>query len=178
MTNKNNCNIKMDLDFIDLKKAFEEVEKLAASLEQDENYDECDWCCDGDCDECNEDVDMQCYEEVEEDLVNAPKHYAENGAMECIDEMILLYGEEVVMNFCLCNIHKYRYRANMKGGALDKSKSDWYLAKYKELKEIVDKNDRKQYDMFLGDMRQLLRDGATLDIGNENFIRLYENFLV
>ena len=67
--------------------------------------------------------------------VDHPFHYNRPDAMECIDEMILVFGPAVVMHFCLCNAWKYRYRAADKNGIEDISKSDWYLAKYKELKE-------------------------------------------
>ena len=68
------------------------------------------------------------------DNVQHPKHYNREGGMECIDEMILVFGEEAVKNFCLCNAWKYRYRAADKNGEEDLKKSDWYLNKYKELK--------------------------------------------
>ena len=80
-------------------------------------------------------------EEVEEptppthDIVNHPDHYCREGAMECIDEMITLFGREVVKHFCLCNAWKYRYRSNAKNGYEDIKKSDWYIRKYKELCE-------------------------------------------
>ena len=48
------------------------------------------------------------------DNVNHPSHYCQEGSMECIDEMIMIFGKEE-----------------------DMKKSDWYLAKYKELKESV-----------------------------------------
>ena len=68
------------------------------------------------------------------ETVNHPKHYGREGAMECIDEMVLVFGVEATMNFCLLNAWKYRYRAGAKGGEEDMKKSDWYLAKFKELK--------------------------------------------
>ena len=68
------------------------------------------------------------------DAVHHPKHYGREGAMECIDEMVLVFGVEAVMNFCVLNAWKYRYRAADKHGAEDLEKSDWYLAKYAELK--------------------------------------------
>lgn len=68
------------------------------------------------------------------EAVNHPKHYGREGAMECIDEMVLVFGVEATMNFCLLNAWKYRYRAGAKGGEEDLRKSDWYLAKYAELK--------------------------------------------
>lgn len=70
-----------------------------------------------------------------EDVINHPKHYCREGGMESIDEMVEVFGREAVMNFCLCNIWKYRYRASGKNGEEDLKKSDWYMRKYKELKE-------------------------------------------
>lgn len=83
------------------------------------------------------------------DMVNEPPHY-EHG-MECIDEMILVFGKEAVMNFCLCNVWKYRYRAPYKGDIEENmQKSRWYLNKYKELKgsstitfNTIEQNDIK-----------------------------------
>lgn len=68
-----------------------------------------------------------------EDLINKPKHYNREGAMECIDEMQLIFGTEAVKHFCLCNTWKYRYRATEKNGDEDLAKSDFYIKKYKEL---------------------------------------------
>ena len=73
--------------------------------------------------------------EMAKENVNHPKHYNREGGMECIDEMILVFGKEAVQNFCLCNAWKYRYRAADKNGEEDLKKSDWYLNKYKKLKE-------------------------------------------
>ena len=67
------------------------------------------------------------------DMVNRPPHYNRDGAMECIEEMELIFGKEAVKHFCLCNAWKYRYRAADKNGEEDIKKSDWYLRKYKEL---------------------------------------------
>lgn len=69
------------------------------------------------------------------DMVNHPPHYEREGAMECIDEMILMFGPDAVMTFCKLNAWKYRYRAIDKNGLEDIKKSDWYLHKYKELYE-------------------------------------------
>lgn len=67
------------------------------------------------------------------DMVNHPPHYTREGSMECIDEMVLIFGKEAVKNFCVCNAWKYRYRSADKNGIEDIKKSDWYLKKYKEL---------------------------------------------
>lgn len=66
-----------------------------------------------------------------EDVVNHPSHY-EHG-IECIDEMILLYGVVETMIFCKLNAHKYRKRAFEKGGKEDMDKSDWYMKEYAHL---------------------------------------------
>ena len=73
-------------------------------------------------------------DEPTEDVVNHPSHYT-HGGMECIDEMLLIFGVEAVKWFCLCNAWKYRKRAFWKNGEEDIAKSDWYIAKYKELCE-------------------------------------------
>lgn len=77
------------------------------------------------------------------DNVNHPQHY-NHGSMECIDEMILIFGVEAVMDFCACNAWKYRARAAYKGNPEeDMAKADWYIAKYKELEELDNETYRK-----------------------------------
>lgn len=73
--------------------------------------------------------------EGQPDALDHPGHYNREGAMECIEEMLLIFGIEETMSFCKLNAWKYRYRAADKGGQDDLEKSDRYLAKYKELKE-------------------------------------------
>ena len=75
------------------------------------------------------------YNISKKETVDHPSHYNREGGMECLDEMELIFGKEAVMNFCLCNAWKYRYRAADKNGEEDLKKSDWYLKKYKELKK-------------------------------------------
>lgn len=97
------------------------------------------WCDKHDFDVCSE-LDLNealkiIDDEVKEDVVNHPSHYTQGG-MECIDEMQLIFGKLATMYFCLLNAWKYRKRAPFKGKPEeDMKKSDWYLAKYKELKE-------------------------------------------
>jgi hypothetical protein len=67
--------------------------------------------------------------------VNHPNHYNREGAMETIDEMILLFGVEETKSFCKLNAWKYRSRAMYKNKEEDMAKSDWYINKYKELDE-------------------------------------------
>lgn len=73
-------------------------------------------------------------------MVDHPIYYNRKNAIECIDEMELIYGTEALMHFCLLSCHKYRYRAGLKNsGYEDIEKSDWYMRKYKELKEKIAK---------------------------------------
>lgn len=74
-------------------------------------------------------------EPVTTSTVDHPSHYQSEHGMECIDEMVLVFGKEAVKNFCLCNVWKYRYRAADKNGQEDMEKAHWYMAKYKELTE-------------------------------------------
>lgn len=74
-----------------------------------------------------------------QEAVNHPKHYGRENAIECIDEMKMIFGREAVMHFCLLNAWKYRYRATDKNGKEDIEKSDWYMQKYKSL--FDEKND-------------------------------------
>lgn len=71
--------------------------------------------------------------------IDHPEHY--QGAFECIDEMIALFGVEAVKAFCRCNVYKYRYRADKKGGATDIAKAEWYMRKLLRL-EAGDFDDR------------------------------------
>ena len=70
---------------------------------------------------------------MEYDVISKPKHYNRAGAMECLDEMELIFGKQAVTYFCLCNAWKYRYRAVDKNGIEDLKKSDFYMRKYEEL---------------------------------------------
>lgn len=78
------------------------------------------------------------------DNVNNPKHYNREGALECFDEFVAIYGIEAAKYACLFNIHKYRYRAADKNGMEDLKKSDWYMKKYTELKELDNKSYNKR----------------------------------
>lgn len=102
-------------------------------------------------------------EHDEIDIVNHPQHYNRDGAMECIDEMIAVFGKDIVACFCLCNVWKYRYRASDKGHEEDLSKSDYYMAKYKEL--ITERN-------VLG-FESVMEREELEDIVNEKLYKLY-----
>lgn len=74
-------------------------------------------------------------EAVGADMVNEPPHYRQH-AMECIDEMVEVFGVDAVIDYCKCNVWKYRYRAPYKDDAdEDNMKSDWYMHAMRDLKE-------------------------------------------
>lgn len=75
-------------------------------------------------------------EKDENSTVNHPKHYQNEGGLETIDEMILLFGLEETMIFCKLNAWKYRARASKKGSEQeDLDKANWYILKYQELEK-------------------------------------------
>lgn len=78
------------------------------------------------------------FEDTDEfpDNVNHPAHY--QGKNKCIDVMIAMFGVEAVKHFCMCNAYKYRFRANMKNGAEDIEKAEWYESKLIELGGVDD----------------------------------------
>ena len=70
-----------------------------------------------------------------QDMVNEPPHYKQH-VMQCIDEMVQVFGADAVIDYCKCNVWKYRYRAPFKGKAdEDNMKSDWYMHAMRDLKE-------------------------------------------
>lgn len=73
--------------------------------------------------------------DINEDMNSTDPNHYKQGSMETIDEMILIFGKEAVIDFCKVNAWKYRARAIYKNGEEDMAKSDWYLEKAKELSE-------------------------------------------
>lgn len=79
--------------------------------------------------------DEQSKQNQNNDQVNHPSHYTQN-KFESIDEMMIVFGPEVVYHFCICNAWKYKNRAPFKGNFKeDMKKADWYLTKAKAIKE-------------------------------------------
>ena len=82
-----------------------------------------------------ESFDFAAQVENDSDPVNHPMHYT-NRKHECIEEMITAFGIQAVINFCVCNAWKYRYRADSKGNHdEDMAKSDWYMDKAMKLQK-------------------------------------------
>lgn len=76
--------------------------------------------------------------------VNHPKHYNIPGRKECIEEMLDLFGVEAVKTFCKLNAYKYQYRHELKGGAEDLAKAEWYLNKVNELEGVTNGDPNHQ----------------------------------
>ena len=84
----------------------------------------------------NDENEEKSAEKDENSTVNHPKHYQNDGGLETIDEMILLFGLEEAMIFCKLNAWKYRARASKKGSEQeDLDKANWYILKYQELEK-------------------------------------------
>lgn len=69
------------------------------------------------------------------DNVNHPAHYEASTSIECIEAMELMFGEQSVYDFCLCNAYKYIWRYKNKNGLEDLDKAEWYLNKASEIQK-------------------------------------------
>lgn len=63
-----------------------------------------------------------------------PDYYKNETSLECIDAMLLIFGEERVYNFCICNAWKYIWRWRNKNGHEDLEKALWYIDEARGLK--------------------------------------------
>lgn len=62
----------------------------------------------------------------EKDNIN-PDHYKSETSLECIEAMEIIFGEDAVLDFCLCNAWKYIWRWKNKNGEEDLNKANWYI---------------------------------------------------
>ena len=59
--------------------------------------------------------------------VNSPSHYAQQGDIECIDAMESMLSREEIIGYLRGNSFKYRWRCRSKGNAVkDLLKAQWY----------------------------------------------------
>jgi len=66
-----------------------------------------------------------------------PNHYQSKNndiSIDCITAMRAAFGDKEVATWCKLNAFKYIWRCDNKGELEDIEKADWYLNKYKELK--------------------------------------------
>ena len=72
-----------------------------------------------------------------DDDVNNPTHYADQGAVECIDAMESMLSREEFIGFLRGNSFKYRWRCRSKGNAVkDLRKAQWYENKLLAIIEL------------------------------------------
>ena len=83
------------------------------------------------------------------DNVNHPAHYESSTSIECIEAIELMFGPQIVYDFCLCNAFKYVWRHKHKNGLEDLQKARRYTDKAMEL--------CKKSGEYLGDEEPLLR---------------------
>lgn len=86
----------------------------------------------------NEKTKMKKTKQNKQDNVNHPKHYEGHCSIECIDNMRLIFGNQIVADYCMVNAYKYLSRHKYKNGYEDLCKAKWYLDKAEEL-ELTDK---------------------------------------
>ena len=60
------------------------------------------------------------------DKIN-PDYYKDKTSLECIDAMRIIFGDDAVVSFCICNAFTYTWRWKFKNGEEDLQKADWFL---------------------------------------------------
>jgi len=79
-----------------------------------------------------------------DDDVNSPAHYADQGAVECIDAMESMLSREEFIGYLRGNSFKYRWRCRGKGNAVkDLRKAHWYENRLMALLEKEETLDDK-----------------------------------
>lgn len=68
----------------------------------------------------------------QEDVVNSPSHYKDQGTIECIDYIKSFLTTEEYIGYLRGNLAKYLHRWRYKNGLEDLHKADWYKAKLNE----------------------------------------------
>ena len=63
-----------------------------------------------------------------------PDHYKNQTSLECIEAMIIAFGYQKTIDFCLLNAWKYIWRWKNKNGTEDLDKANWYIERGLSLK--------------------------------------------
>lgn len=72
---------------------------------------------------------------IGKDNIN-PDHYKSECSLECIEAMELMFGQKVVLDFCVCNAWKYIWRWKNKNGIEDLHKADWYVKRTSHYSDV------------------------------------------
>ena len=91
------------------------------------------------------------------DNVNSPFHYADSCSIECIDTMVIAFGYEETIAYCIINAYKYVWRWKNKNGIEDLKKADWYLDKAEELYKILYEYEDEEEYLFVDDKHKALK---------------------
>ena len=87
--------------------------------------------------------------EEQKDNIN-PDHYKNQTSLECIEAMELMFGEDAILKFCMCNAYKYIWRHANKNGQEDLKKASWYINRannilnYYDSEGVVECEERTQ----------------------------------
>lgn len=82
---------------------------------------------------------MQTTTNYDDAQVNHPSHYQQDGRLECLDELLLMFGKDDVITWCRLTAYKYYYRCGNKSGESaekDRAKAMFYLNYVKKLQEM------------------------------------------
>ena len=79
-----------------------------------------------------------------------PDHYKNSTSLECIESMIIIFGYQKTLDFCLLNAWKYIWRWKNKNGIEDLNKASWYTNKALELNpELKEKEMLKRMETYI-----------------------------
>ena len=93
-----------------------------------------------------------------QDFVNHPTHYSEC-SLECIEVMRLVFGDNAIYDFCICNAFKYLWRYKFKNGIEDLKKATWYVD-YAEQMGLYEAN------LELENLKKIIEKKVSLDKNN------------
>lgn len=100
--------------------------------------------------------------------INHPLHYNQTGRSECIIELEEKYGTKAVIDFCMCNAHKYEYRAGYKDNAKqDMAKAEWYKNYAAKLKSRSISKQKNYNDAYIEKTKAIKACKKYREINNE-----------
>ena len=80
---------------------------------------------------------------AQNEAVNHPSHY-NDGGLECIEVMRVLFGDDAVKTFCKLNAFKYIWRSGKKEKSTaseDLKKAEWYLSYRNKLEDHAESDN-------------------------------------
>ena len=86
--------------------------------------------------------------------VNHPDHY-QSCSIECIQNMMIAFGEDYTLMWCLITAYKYIYRYKFKNGIEDLKKAEWYL-QYVDI--YVNRNDINLFPPYFRDKENAIKN--------------------